>query len=157
MFNKIPESSQLIKLDQSCKINISDFSIDEFKTFNPEGFNILCRLGEGCDSLQYFPNTFKIVLNSYNFSQLYFSFQREFLLNLADDFGVSKSVALKKAANFLTTQEPSVQPVGFQGKIYNAMLHSQDYLSMVALSKAVVALKTSGFTGLEIITKFSSL
>lgn len=153
MSNQISKWSQPTSLDSSCKINIIGYSVDEFKTFNPEGYTIMCNLGEVCDNIQYFPNTSKIVLTSDNYSQLYFSFQRDFLPNLAGDLGVSKEVAFEKAVDFLTTTEIRVQPIGIQGKVYNAMRTGQDYLSMATSTKAVVALKTAGYTGLDIITK----
>jgi len=47
-----------------CKIKISGYSLDNYKTFNPEGYTILCRLGETCDGFSYFPKTSKIVLDT---------------------------------------------------------------------------------------------
>lgn len=44
--NQLVESQSTI-----CKINISGFSADNFKTFDPEGYTILFRLGETCDGL----------------------------------------------------------------------------------------------------------
>ena len=49
MSNKLLECVY-IQID---KINIAGFSMDNFKTFNPEGYTILCRLGETCDVRAY--------------------------------------------------------------------------------------------------------
>lgn len=45
-------------------MKILQYKVDNFKTFNSEGYTIICRLGETCNGLNYFPNTAKIVLNS---------------------------------------------------------------------------------------------
>ena len=47
-----------------CKINISGYTLDNYKTFNPEGYTILCRLGEASDGFSYFPKSSKIVLDT---------------------------------------------------------------------------------------------
>ena len=60
--NQLIKSNLLtIPLD-SCKssiskINISGYSLNNFKTVNPEGYTIICRLGETCDGLNHFPQT----------------------------------------------------------------------------------------------------
>lgn len=45
-----------------------------------------------------------------------------------------------------------VQPTGLQGKIYNAMLYIQNYVPVIYTYKAVTVAKTTGMTGLRIIT-----
>lgn len=61
-----------------CKINISGYSLDHYKTFNPDGYTILCRLGETSGGLTYLSKTSKI----------------------AEDFGISQQDAIEKSVNF---------------------------------------------------------
>ena len=155
MSDKISKLASPITVDSTCKINIVGYSLDEFKTFNPDGYTIMCNLGEVCDNVQYFPNTSKIVLTGNSHSQLHYSFERDFLPNLAADLGVPQEIANNKAIDFFSTTEIRVQPVGVQGKLYNAMRTCQNYLAMVTSTNAVTALKTGGHTGLKIITQGS--
>lgn len=153
MSNKISKWSSPVTGGSICKINIVGYSLDEFKTFNPEGYTIICNLGEVCENLQYYPHTAKIVLTSDTNSQLYYNFERDFLPNLATDLGVTQEIANGKAVDFFSTTDIRIQPVGVQGKVYNAMRTCQNYLSMATSTNAVTALKTGGHTGLKIITK----
>lgn len=153
MSDSLSKLPQLTNSDSICKINISGYSLDEFKNLYQEVYTIICNLGKGCDHINYFPTTSKIVLTSDNYSQLYYSFQRDFFPNLTEDLGVREEVAVEKVGNFLANTELRIQPIGIQGKVYNAMRAGQDYLSMTTSTKAVVALKTTGYKGLDIISK----
>ena len=53
-----------------CKINIAGHSLDNFKTFDLTGYKVLCRLGETCETLNFFSITSKILLNIEEQSQL---------------------------------------------------------------------------------------
>ena len=64
MANQISKMPSPTTKHSPCKINIAGYTLDQFKTFNPEGYTILCNLGEICNNVQYFPNTSKIVLTS---------------------------------------------------------------------------------------------
>ena len=71
-----------------CKVNISGYSLNNYKTVNPEGYTILCRLGEACDGFSYFPKTSRIVLDTGQQSRLIYNFE-QFVPNIAEDFGIS--------------------------------------------------------------------
>lgn len=136
------------------KITISGFSIDDFKTFNSEAYTILCRLGEICDGLNYFPNTSKIVLDYNNQSHIIsHNLQMQFIPNLAKDLEISQQAAIQKSIDFFSDKKIVVQPNGLQGRVYNAMRATQNYLPMAYTSEAVSVLKTTGMTGIQIITK----
>ena len=135
-----------------CKINIAGYSLDNFKTFDPTGYTVLCRLGETCDGLNYFPATSKIVLNIGEQSQLGYNFQN-FLPNIAKDLAVSEEVAIQTAADFFTDKKVVVQPIGIQGKVYNMMRSAQNYIPMIYTSQAVATIKTTGLTGVQVITQ----
>ena len=47
-----------------CKINISRYSLDNYKIFNPESYTLLCRLGEASDGFSYLSKSSKIVLET---------------------------------------------------------------------------------------------
>ena len=134
------------------QINISGFSMDNFKTFNPEGYTILCRLGETCDGLNYFPATSKIVLDCNQQSHLiYNSFQTEFIPNVAKDLGISQQAAIETSIDFFSDKTVVVQPTGIQGKFYNIMRAAQNYVPIVYTSEAVSVLKTTGMTGRQVV------
>jgi hypothetical protein len=85
------------------RINIAEFSVDNFKTFNPEGYTILCRLGESCEGLHYFPSTSKIILDSNGQSHLlYNSLKTEFVPSVAQDLGISQQAAIKTSMDFFS-------------------------------------------------------
>lgn len=78
------------------KINIAGFSTDNLKTFNPDGYTILCRLGKTCDELHYFPTTSKIILGSNEQSHLLYSnLETEFIPKVAQDLGISQEAAIE--------------------------------------------------------------
>ena len=51
-------------------INISGYSLDDFKTISPDDYTILCRFGETCDGFTFFPKTSKIILDTRQQSKL---------------------------------------------------------------------------------------
>ena len=106
--------------DEICKINIYEYSLDNYKTYDPEGYTIICRLGEASDSLSYFSKTSKIVLDSGQQSKLFNNFE-QLVSNIAEDFGVPQPATFEKSANFFSNNQITVQPIGIQGRIYKAM------------------------------------
>ena len=134
-----------------CKINISGYSLDNYKTFNPEGYTILCRLGEACDGFSYFPKTSKIVLDTRQQSILMNNFEL-LVPNIAEDFGITQQAALEKSVDFFSNTQVTVQTTGIQGKFYKIMQTAQNFVPMAYTSEAVSILKTTGMTGLQIIS-----
>lgn len=135
------------------RINIAGFSMDNFKTFNPEEYTILCRLGETCDGLHYFPSTSKIILDSNGQSLLYDNLGTKFIPSVAQDLGVSQQAAIKTSMDFFSDKTVVVQPIGLQGSFYNMMRYAQNSVPMVYTCKAVSVLKTNGITGIQVIVK----
>ena len=135
-----------------CLIDIAGFSLDNYKTFDPTGYTILCNLSKASDGLRYYPNAAKIVLNSNQQSQLVYSFQK-FIPNLAKDLQVSEQVAKETTADFFSNNQLVVQPTGLQGKIYKAMLGFQNAIPVMYTSEAVAVLKTTGLSGVGVITQ----
>ena len=152
MTNKLVTTGKLVVPVESpiCKINISGFSVDNFKTFNPEGYTILCHLGETCDGLNYFPHTSKIILDSNQQSQLLDNFE-QFIPKIAKDLGINQEAAIEKSIDFFSDKVVVVQPTGLQGKVYNVMRAVQNSVPMVYTSEAVSVLKTTGITGIEVV------
>lgn len=140
----IPES-------QICKVNISGYSIDNFRTFNPDGYTILCRLGEPLDNVKFFPNSNKVVI-SYQEQSYLFNSLENLVPHVADDLGVSTSDALEVIQGFFQDKDIVVQPVGIQGRVYNIMRGVQNYAPMTYMTQAVTTAKTLGLTGTQIIT-----
>lgn len=138
--------------EPTSKINISGYSLDNYKNFNPEGYTILCRLGEACDGFSYFPKTSKIVLDTRQQSILMNNFE-QLIPNIAEDFGITQQAALEKSVEFFSNKQVTVQPTGIQGKFYKIMQTAQNYVPMAYTSEAVSILKTTGMTGLQIISK----
>ena len=134
-----------------CQINIAGYSLDNFKTFDPAGYTILCRLGETCDGLTYFPATSKVVLNVGQQSKLVYNFQN-LVPNIAKDLSISTEAASQTASGFFEDKTVVVQPVGIQGKVYNTMRSLQNYIPMIYTSQAVATIKTVGITGVQVIT-----
>lgn len=136
-----------------CKINISGYSLDNYKTFNPEGYTILCRLGDVSDGLSYFPKTSRLVLDTSQQSRLMNNLNNfeQFVPNIAEDFGITKQAALEKSVDFFSNTQVTVQPTGIQGKFYEIMKSAQNFVPMAYTSQAVSILKTTSMTGLQII------
>jgi hypothetical protein len=84
-----------------CKINIAGYSLDNFKTFDPTGYTVLCRLGETCEMLNYFP----VTSNVGEQSQLGSNFQN-LLPNIAKDLAISEETA----TDFFRDKKVVVQP-----------------------------------------------
>jgi hypothetical protein len=135
-----------------CKINIAGYSLDNFKTFDPTGYTVLCQLGETCDALNYFPVTSKIVLNVGEQSQLGYNLQN-LLPNIAKDLAIPEEAALQTAADFFSDKKVVVQPVGIQGKVYNIMRSAQNYIPMIYTRQAVGTIKTTGLTGVQVLSQ----
>lgn len=97
MKNSQPNTNQLVptknvkvaSVEPICKINISGHSLDHYKTFNPEGYTILCPLGEACDGFSYFPKTSKIILDTRQQSMLINNFE-QLVPNIAEDFAITQ-------------------------------------------------------------------
>ncbi len=138
--------------EQICKINISGYSLDDYKTFNPDGYTILCRLGEASDGFNYFPKTSKIVLDSRQQSILINNFE-QLVPNIAEDFGITQEAAREKYVEFFSNSQVTVQPRGLQGQIYKLMQSTQNFVPMAYTSEAVSLLKTTGVTGFQVISK----
>jgi hypothetical protein len=136
--------------EQICKINISGYSLDNYKTFNPQGYTILCRLGELSDGLSYFPKTSRLVLDTSQQSRLIHNFE-QLVPNIAEDFGITQQAALEKSVDFFSNTQVTVQPTGIQGKFYKLMKSAQNYVPIAYTSEAVSILKTTGMTGLQVI------
>ena len=135
-----------------CKINLSGYSLDNFRTINPEGYTIVCRLGEATNGLDYFPKGSKIVLNSGQQSKLLYNFE-ELVPNIAQDLGISEPAALQKSVDFFSDTKVTVLPSGPQGAVYRFMQGIQNYAPMGYTTRAVSVLKTTGMTGAKIITQ----
>jgi hypothetical protein len=136
-----------------CKINIAGYSLDNFKTFDPTGYTVLCRLGENCDALSFFPRTSKIVLNVGEQSQISCLTFQNVVPNIAKDLAIPEEDAFQTAVDFFSDKKMVVQPVGIQGKIFRLMQNAQNVIPMMYTSQAVTTLKTTGLTGVQIINQ----
>lgn len=138
--------------DKICKINLSGFSIEDYKLFNPDGYTIICNLGETCNGLNYFPTTSTIVLDSNQQSQLILNFE-QLIPNIAKDLGVSQEVALNQTVDFFSNSVLRVEPTGIQGKFYRTMRGLQNYIPFSHTIEALSIVKTAGITGLKVIVQ----
>ena len=156
MNNSLQQAKQLVPMHKGtfgepiCKINICGYSLDNYKTINPEGYTILCRLGEASDGLSYYPKASKIVLDSGQQSRLMYNFEY-FISTVAEDYGISQQAAVEKSVGFFSNKEVTVLPTGIQGKVYKIMQSAQNFVPMGYTSEAVSILKTTGMTGFQII------
>lgn len=155
------QSSQLVpinpfKLSSAentvCKVDIAGFLIDDYKIFNPEGHTILCNVGKACDSLSFFPETSTIIIDGNQQSQLLKSFE-EIIPGIAQDLEISKQLAAEKSLDFFSNVDIRVQPVGIQGKVYHLLSELQNVVPVTYVYKGLVTLRTTGMTGLQIISK----
>lgn len=137
---------------QICKVDVSGYTIDQFKTFDPNGYTILCRLGESCDAINYFPGSAKIVINVGEQSHIT-SILEDFGPGLSKDLLISENAAIQKATDFFSDKSIIVQPVGVQGKVYNAMRKTQDISSIHQLSRALNSINLHGMRGVAIVQK----
>lgn len=134
-------------------IKILGYSLNNYKIFNPEGYTILCETGKYCDILSFFPNTNTIVLELNKKSYPFFKdFPNQFIPELAKELDVSPQSAIDKSLDFFTNKRVVVQPTGVQGTVYNFMRHIQNYAPVAYTFEAVSVLKTTGITGVQIIT-----
>lgn len=135
---------------QICKVNIAGYSLDNFRTFNPDGYTVLCRLGEPLHGVNFFPNSSKVVISYQEQSHLFNSLEN-LVPHVANDLGVTPSDALEVIEGFFHDKDIVVQPVGIQGSVYNIMRGVQNYASMTYMTRAVTTAKTLGLTGTQII------
>ena len=143
---------QLGKEVSVCNVNVAGFSLDNFKTMNPEGYTIICNLGETCNGLTYFPNTAKIVLDSNQQSLLMHNFD-QFVPKVAEDLSITPELAFDKSVDFFADTTIVVRPTGIQGAVYTIMLNVQNFAPIKAVSSAISSFKTTGLTGTQIVTK----
>jgi hypothetical protein len=135
---------------KDCNINVAGFSFDELKSFDPTGYTIMCRIGEKCDGLSYFPKNSKVVLSVgeqskpiYNFQD----FQTKIGSEIAKDLRIPQEVANKQLAVFFNDNDLVVMPGGLQGKAYGLMRYLQNYYPMMSTTRMVAAMKTTGISG----------
>lgn len=133
-----------------CKVDISGYSLNNYRALQPEGYTILCRLGETCDGFNYYPKTSTIVLNSEQQSLLINNFDK-FVPRIAEDLGVTEGIAFEKSADFFSNNRIIIQPTGIQGKFYKIFKTTQNYASMAHTSEAVAVAKATGLNGYKII------
>ena len=139
--------------EPGCRINISGYSLKNYKMFNPEGYTIMCETGKYCDILSFFPNTNTIVLEGNTQSHLLFSdFPHRFIPDLAKELDVSPQSAFEKSVDFFGDKRVVVQPTGLQGTVYNVMRSMQNYAPVAYTFEAVSVAKTTGMAGLQVIT-----
>jgi hypothetical protein len=113
-----------------CKINIVGYSLDNFKTFDLTGYTVLCRLGETCNALNYFPVISKIVINIGEQSYLNSNLQN-LLPNIAKDLAIPEEAALQITTDFFSDKKVVGQPIEIQVKVYNIMRSAQNYIPMI--------------------------
>lgn len=126
--------------------------MDNYKSFNPDGYTIICNLGETCDGLNFFPTTSTIILDSNQQSNLVQNFE-QLIPNIAKDLGVSQEVALNQTVDFFSNSVVHVEPTGIQGKFYRTMRGLQNYIPFSYTIEALSVLKTTGITGLKVIAQ----
>ena len=136
--------------DPTYQINIAGYKLKNYKLFNPNEYKIMCQTSKYCDGLSFFPNTNTIVLEAN--SKLFTDFPKHFLPDLAKELDVSPQSAFEKSIDFFGDKRVVVQPTGLQGKVYNIMRHIQNYGPVTYTFEAVSVLKTTGMTGLQVIT-----
>lgn len=153
------ESNQLVPIqplkfstgEAICKINLSGLSVDEYKMFNPDGYTIICNLQDLSNGLEFHANTSLIIFNTdqeKNFVQNY----GQLIPDVAKEMGVNEEVALEKVGNFFSNSVVRVEPTGIQGRVYKTMKGLQNYIPFSYTIESVSLLKTTGITGLKIIS-----
>ena len=160
MKNSVNTNNPLVSLNKVkvpveksiCKIDISGYSLDNYRTFNPEGYTMLCHLGETVDGLSYFPKSSKIVLDTGWSSNLINNFD-QLIPTIAEDLGITQQAAVEKYVDFFSDKIVVVQPTGLQGKFYKLLNSVQNFVPMAYTSEAVSILKTTGMTGLKVIAQ----
>lgn len=139
------------KTETYSKIDISGYAFDN-NTMGVEGYSILYRTGEACEGLSYFPKTSKIVLNNRQHSLLMENFN-VVIPKVAEDLQISKEVARDKYVDFFSNAEVVVQPIGVQGRVYQLVQSTQNWVPMAYTTEAVSVMKTAGITGLQVIVQ----
>jgi hypothetical protein len=136
-----------------CLINISGYALENYKKLNPEGYTILCETGKYCDVLSFFPNSKTIVLEGNSQSQMLFTdFPQKFIPELAEKLDTTPRSAFEKSVEFFQDKRVVVQPTGLQGKVYKSMRSLQNYGPVAYTFEAISVAKTTGLTGLKVIT-----
>lgn len=121
--------------------------------FNPEGYTIMCETSKYCNVLNFFPNTNTIILEGNTQSHLLFSdFPHQFIPDLAKELDVSPQSAFEKSVEFFEDKSVVVQPTGIQGRVFNIMRGIQNYTPVTYSLKAISAARTTGISGLQLIT-----
>ena len=147
MKNEIEESCQTIGL-----IEISGYTLDEFRTFNHEGFTVLCNLEQTCGSIKYIPQTSTIVLNTHQQNLIVNNFE-PLVVGVAKDLKIPKETAIAQVGDFFASNQTVVQPIGFQGKVYKTMRSLQNIAPITYAVEATKYAKLYGITGGQIITQ----
>lgn len=137
----------------SCRINIAGYTLENFKNFNSDSYTIICETGKYFEGLTYYPHTKIIVLEGQSKNHLVFSdFPKKFIPELAEELKVAPMTAYEKSIEFFEDKQVVVQPNGIQGVVYNFMQNVQNYVPVAYTYKALAVIKTTGATGLRIIT-----
>lgn len=132
--------------------DISGFLIKDYQAFNPNGYTIVCHIGETCNGLQFFPESSTIILNQNQYSQLFQNFE-QLIPNIAKDLQVSQQEASQKAYDFLSNTVIRVEPTGIQGKVYQTMKGIQNYVPVSHTVNLITTVKTAGQTGMQLVSK----
>lgn len=85
--------------ESTFKLNISEYSLDNYKTFNPEGYTMMCHIVEASNGFSYFHKTSKLVLDTRQQSILINNFN-QLVPNVAEDFGITQQAAFEKFVDF---------------------------------------------------------
>lgn len=96
-FKQLATTNKVSK--QICKIDISGYSFDNYKTINPDGYTILCNLGEVSDGFTYFPPSSRLILNMDQQSKIIRNFKK-LVPNMAEEFGTTEQAATEKLVDF---------------------------------------------------------
>lgn len=140
--------SQISPSNSICKVDISGFLMDDYRTFDPEGYTILCQVGKISDGLQYFPDTATIIVNNNQQSQLYKNFD-QLIPGIASDLQITQEEALKKSYEFFSNAVVRVEPRGIQGHFYKMMKGLQNYVPISHTAEALAIARTTGINGIQ--------
>lgn len=128
---------------------------NDFKNLDFDGYTILWTLGEKCDGLSFFPTTGKILIEGNNQTLALNPFvdMDKLTPSIAENLNIDHQAAFEKSGDFFADKSIVVQPTGIQGKTYQMMQYIQHYIPMKYTAEAVSILKTTGTTGLTIVTR----
>ena len=108
-----------VPLEESiCKINISGYSLDNYKTFNPKGYTMLYHLGEVSGGFNYFTKSSKIVLDTGQYSRLMNNFE-QLVPNIVKDFGITQQAAIEKSIDFFRIHKLLFNRQGYKENFTN--------------------------------------